>query len=76
MRKSDDPSNSTDEDAAAGIPDGMMTYNDISASKLSVTLAINDMRIGRYHRSNGVTRLLFNSKEDDSSMINSYLRVT
>ena len=31
LRKSDDPSNSTDEDAAAGIPDGMMTYNQISS---------------------------------------------
>ena len=34
------------------------------------------MRIGRYHRSNGITRLLLNEKESDSSMINSYLRVT
>lgn len=59
LKKSDDPSNSADEDVAARIPDGMMTYNQISSSNLSVTLAVNDMRIGRYHRSNGVTRLLF-----------------
>lgn len=30
LKKSDDPSNSSDEDAAAGIPDGMITYNHIS----------------------------------------------
>jgi hypothetical protein len=62
-------------DINSTIPDGIIIFNNVSDKNLDVVLTINDYRIPEYHRSNGITKLSLNLK-NQTNLINSYLRVT
>ena len=60
-------------DLKTELADGTLRFRSISKTGLDVSVAINDYRLGEYHRNNGVTKLKIST---NGSIFTGYIMTT